>query len=148
MRGAGGTHIKHLFPNKDNTTEISWPGLIYSQLSFGRVVCVRIQLGLNILNLFSVFASPTQGRLIIFIENICSIFRTYSGTPLIRSPVGQKNGRTSNGVAVLPGQGQISRLKCRNDKYTLHGIRTCTTVFSVINNRNVDIAYSNCKKTT
>ena len=110
MRGAGGggTHIKNLFPNKDHTTEIAWPGLIYSQLSFGRVVCVRIQLGLNISNLFSMFASPTQRRLIIFIEIICSIFKTYSGTPLIRSPVGQKNGRTSNGVAVLPGQGQTS----------------------------------------
>lgn len=40
VRGAGGTHIKNLFPNKDNTTEISWPDLIYSQVSFGRVACV------------------------------------------------------------------------------------------------------------
>ena len=51
---------------------------------------LKIQLGLNISNLFLMFASPTQRRLTIFMEIICSIFKTYSGTPLIRSPVGQK----------------------------------------------------------
>ena len=65
--------------------------------------------------------------------------------PLFFGPA--KFGRIS-GLAVLLGQGQISWLEDRNNKYTIHRIRTsCTTVFAVINNRNADIAYHNSKTT-
>ena len=71
----------------------------------------------------------------------------YSGAPLI-GPVtngSNKIGRI-NGVAVLPGQGQISWRMGRNNKYTIYRIRTSwTTALFLTNNRNVDIVYSNCK---
>ena len=64
----------------------------------------------------------------------------YSGTPLIRSPMGQTK------LAVLPGQGQILWRMGRNNKYTIHRNRTSwTTVLFLTKNRNVDIVYRNCK---
>ena len=46
----------------------------------------------------------------------------YSGTPLIRLPIGQKN------LAILSGQAQISSLEVRNDKQTVHRILISWTV--------------------
>ena len=48
----------------------------------------------------------------------------------------QKFGRIKR-VAVLQGLAQISWIEGRNDKYTQHRIHRA------VNNRNVDIAYSN-----
>ena len=53
-----------------------------------------------------------------------NIKMNYSGTPLIRSLMGQKYFAFDhiNGLAVLPGQAQFSRLEGRYDKYTVHRI--------------------------
>ena len=68
----------------------------------------------------------------------------YNGIPLIRSPMGKKKIGRINGMAILSGLAQISWLEeGRNDKYTVQRILTSWTMFSLINNRNVDIAYSN-----
>ena len=75
-------------------------------------------------------------------EEWCSVYSParitgkvlYSGTPLIRSLMSQKH------LAVLPEQDQISWLEGRNDKYTVYRIHRTVPL---INNRNVDIAYSN-----
>ena len=48
-----------------------------------------------------------------------------------------------NGVAVLPGQAKISWLEGRNQKFAYIAF---TVLYSLIKNRNVDIAYSNWKK--
>ena len=60
----------------------------------------------------------------MFIEIICSIFKNYSGTPLIRSPVGPKNGRTSNGVAYYRDRVKFHDLSAvmKNTSYMAFGL--------------------------
>lgn len=63
----------------------------------------------------------------------------YSESLLIQSLMGKKFGRI-NGVVSLPEEG------C-NDKYTRNTLHIAFTVmFSLINNQDVDIAYSDWKK--
>ena len=70
----------------------------------------------------------------------------YSGNSLIRSPIAPPPPKgLINGVAVLPGQAKISWLQGRNHKFAYIAF---TVLCSLINNRNVHIAYSNWKKTT
>ena len=52
----------------------------------------------------------------------------------------------SKKIGRFNGAGSDFMTQYRYDKYTVHRIRTsCTTVFSLLNYRNVDIAYRNCK---
>ena len=75
-----------------------------------------------------------------------TIARLYSGTPLIQSPMTQKKFGHINGVVILSGQAQISWLEgpiMTNTPYIAFAF--LEQLLSLINNRNVDMAYSNWK---
>ena len=70
----------------------------------------------------------------------------YSGIPLIRSPMGHKNMAVLTGWPYYPGQGQIQRLTPGGIAHAPYiAFALLEQLFTLMNYRNGDIAYCNCK---
>ena len=73
-------------------------------------------------------------------------FSTYSGTPLIWSPMGQKNLAVLTGWPYYRGRLKFHYLRAIMSNTLYSKFAFLEQLFSLINNRNVDISYSNRRK--
>ena len=73
-------------------------------------------------------------------------FSTYSGTPLIWSRRGQKNLAVLTGWPYYRGRLKFHDLRAIMTNTPYSKFEFLEQLFSLINNRNVDISYSNRKK--
>ena len=73
-------------------------------------------------------------------------FSTYSGTPLIWSPMSQKNLAVLMGWPYYWGRLKFHDLRAVMSNTLYSKFAFLEQLFSLINNRNVDIAYSNRRK--
>ena len=73
-------------------------------------------------------------------------FSSYSGTPLIWSPMGQKNLAVLTGWPYYRGRLKFHDLRAIMSNTLYSKFAFLEQLFSLINNRNVDITYSNRRK--
>ena len=73
-------------------------------------------------------------------------FSSYSGTPLIWSPMGQKNLAVLTGWHYYRGRLKFHDLRAIMSNTLYSKFAFLEQLYSLINNRNVDITYSNRRK--